>query len=360
VSLGAGENPTRTGSDRERDVLRADSSIDTVTGSVRRAHGPRADRGSKLARFGRLPDFVTRNSALRLIALVLAVGLWVFVNAGQHEAQVPLQVPVSYRRLRPGMVIVNQHPDFVQIQVSGPRTLLSLLDPGRLEVRLDLNDVTPGQVSFRINPEMFTVTRQTSVTSISPSQIVLEVDRIIRRDLPVHLDLIGLAPSGLAVAGIDLKPSTVTVTGPSRDLSRLERIDTEPLDVRGASDQLARTLALLVPGQIKVSDTEVEATVKFAEVMGEREFRTVPVKVRDADHKYRLYTKEVSVTVHGPVRRLSSLSLDGLVYVQARGVQPGMRELPVQVDLPEGMSVLRQTPDRIRLRILGSKVESRG
>ena len=78
---------------------------------------------------------VRRNLGVRAIALLLAIGLWFFVNAGQRGALAPMRVPISYRGLPAGLVIVNQRPDFVQIEVRGPRTLLSLLDPDRMVLR---------------------------------------------------------------------------------------------------------------------------------------------------------------------------------------------------------------------------------
>jgi YbbR domain-containing protein len=310
--------------------------------------------------FADLKNFATRNAGLRAIAIALALGLWLFVNAGQHDEQTSLEVPVNYRRLPSDMVITNQHPDFVRVEVSGPRTLLSLLDPDRLEVRLDLADAAVGQVSFRIMPEMFNVPRETNVTQISPSQIMLDIDRIVTHQIPIYPDLIGSAAAGFTIAGVDLNLTTVTVSGPSRDVSRLQRIDTEPLDVKGLTAPLDRTVLLdLPPGPLKFSATEVEAHVKIDEVMGEREFRTVTLKVRDPDYHYRLYTAGVSVTVHGPARKLPALKLDGMVYVTAKGERPGTYVLPVQVDLPDGFQVVRASPDKVKLRILGSKVDAR-
>lgn len=304
----------------------------------------------------RLAGLLKRNAVLRLFAVIMAIGLWLFVNTGQHEAQTSLEVPVSYRSLPRGLVMVNHHPDFVQLQVFGPRTLLSLLDPGRLELRLDLTGVAPGQASFRISPDMFNVPRQTSVTRISPSQIVLDIDRIATRELPVHLNLTGPVTDGFAIAGIDLKPATVTVSGPARDVSRLEQIESEPLDVKGVTDQVERDVALVIPpGPLRVSAAEVEARVRFEEAMRDREFRTVEVTVRDPAYKYRLYTRLVSLTIRGPVRKLSTLSLAGVVYVDARGAQPGLHELPVQVDLPDGLQVVRRSPNKVKLRILATK-----
>src|SRR5690349_23807567 len=86
---------------------------------------------------------LNKNVALRVLSLAIAVGLWIFVNAGQRSMIDELSVPVSYRRLPAGLVIVNHPPDFAKIQVTGPRTLLSLLDPDRLMVRLDLSGIGP-------------------------------------------------------------------------------------------------------------------------------------------------------------------------------------------------------------------------
>jgi YbbR domain-containing protein len=145
---------------------------------------------------GTLKDDLRRNMGLRSISVLLAVGLWIFVNAGQHGALVTLQVPISYGRLPPGYIIVNTHPDAVKIQVSGPRTLLSLIEPNRLALRLDLTGVGVGQASFKIGPDAFPVPRQTSVASVSPSQIVLDIDRIVTRHVRVHLNIIGKPGTG--------------------------------------------------------------------------------------------------------------------------------------------------------------------
>jgi YbbR domain-containing protein len=308
----------------------------------------------------RLIKFLTRNTALRFIAVALAIGLWLWVNTSEHLAQTSLEVPVAYRGLPHDYMIVNERPDFVKIEVSGPRNLLSILDPGRLELRLDLTGVSPGQASFRITPEMFNVPRLTNVTRISPSQIVLDIDRRVRRELPVHLDITGKVTPGYAIAAVELKPETVTVTGPSRDLARIERIDSEPFDVAGVTDQAEHDVDLVIPpGPIEISATRVDARIKMQEIMGDREFRTVAVKVRDSDYKYRLYTRAVAVTVHGPVRKLSTLNLEGLIYVDAHGATPGVHELPVQADLPDGLQVVRYTPDKVRLRILTSREGAR-
>src|SRR5208283_6137841 len=94
--------------------------------------------------------------------------------------------------------------------------------------------------SYKINPTMFNVPRQTTVTSVSPSEVILDVDRVVQRDVPVHLDLDGKPAAGYEVAGVEAKPSSVMAIGPSRYVNTLAQITTEPVDIRGANADLER------------------------------------------------------------------------------------------------------------------------
>ena len=44
-----------------------------------------------------------------------------------------------------------------------------------------------------------------------------------------------------------------------------------------------------------------------------------------------------------------------MVYVDARGGDPGAHEFPVQVDLPDGMQLVKQSPAHVRVRIYKQK-----
>ncbi|MGH7935361.1 MAG: CdaR family protein [Candidatus Binataceae bacterium] len=308
-----------------------------------------------------LLEHLRRNLGLRLISVLLAIGLWVFVNAGQHGSMASLQVPISYRDLPPGFVIVNPHPDFVKIQVSGPRTLLSLIDPGRLTARLDLTGVGVGQASFKLGPDTFNVPRQTNVTSISPSQIVLDIDKIVTRELPVHLDLAGKVASGYKVASTSLVPPTAEIRGPSREVSRLDNIDTEPCTVSGANSEVSCEVGLVTPGSTMKLDTDaVNAKVTVAPLIADREFHGLPVEVRDSGYKFRIEPRHINLTVRGPAPALAKLDLRGSVYVEANGIAPGNHDVPVQVDLPDGVELVRQSPEKVKLRMYRQKEAGNG
>lgn len=304
-------------------------------------------------------DFIRRmrrNAGLRVISLMIAVGLWLFVNAGQRGAVESLSVPLSYRSIPPGLVIVNHPPDFVKIEVAGPRTLLSLLDPERLTVRLDLASVPTGRSDLKLSPSMFNSPRGTSVTRITPDEVHVDVDRIVMRDLPVHLEVDGQPGSNYEINAIDLKPATISISGPSRYVMALQKIDTEPLELKGESSDVEARLALQSPDpNVHLSVNRVQVRLNIAEVIANREFKGIPVEVRDTDFKFRVSPQKATITLRGPATKLDGLDPKGIVYVDAKGGDPGAHDLPLQVELPDGMQLVKQTPDHVKLRIYREK-----
>jgi YbbR domain-containing protein len=310
------------------------------------------EAGRRRSRVSNLAQALKSNLGLRLISVGLAIGLWIFVNAGQHGSLESIQVPVSYRDLPPGYVIVNPHPDFVRIQVSGPRTLLSLIDPARLTLRLDLTGVGIGQASFKIGPEAFPVPRQTNVTGVLPSQIVLEIDKNVTRDMPVHLVTIGIPGDGYKVASTDVSPAAVGVRGPSREIARIDRVDTEPLSIAGITSDLSTAVSLMAPSNsVRLAGDEVSAKVTLGPIIGQRQFRDLTVAVRDTDFKFRVDPRHVTLELRGPTLTLDKLNLNNAVYVEAGGLEPGSYSLPVQVNLPDDVGLMHQTPAKVRVRV---------
>ncbi|HYL57902.1 MAG TPA: CdaR family protein [Candidatus Acidoferrales bacterium] len=296
------------------------------------------------------------DNSLRILAVLLAVGLWIFVNAGERGAVDELTVPVSYRTLPRGMVIMNHPPDFVKIEVEGTRTILSLLEPEQLALKLDLAGVTPGRSEFKIYPAMFNTKRGATVTRISPDLVTLDVDRLVSREVPVRLALREKVAPGFAVSGIELTPPAVSVTGPSRFVSQLSDVSTDPFDVKGLTTDTEGPVDLAEPNpEVRYSVARVDARVHVTELIADREFRAVEVEVKDPDFKYRVDPKQATLTIRGPAAKLAGLEAKGLAFVDAKGVEPGSHELPLQVTLPDGMQLVRQSPDKVRLRMYREK-----
>lgn len=302
------------------------------------------------------------NLGLRILSLMLAIALWLFVNAGQHSSRASFKVPISYRALPAGFVVVSDKPGFVKVEISGPPTLLSLIQPDRLLLRLDLSGVNVGQAVFKITPEMFNLPRHTTMTRLSPSQLVLDVDRLQTREVPIHLATSGEVGRGYRLGTVELVPSMARVRGPSRMVSKLAYVETEPFDVKGALADVSGTVRLANPGGgvVLLQDAMVQAHVTVKEAIADRQFADVDVEVRDTDYKVVVEPKQVTVSVRGPYFEVNKLDLKGAVYVEAEGIAPGLHYLPVQVSLPGGIELVRALPQQVKVKALREKQAKEG
>jgi YbbR domain-containing protein len=122
--------------------------------------------------------------------------------------------------------------------------------------------------------------------------------------------------------------------------------------VSGLAASTSTIIGLSMPGErLKLDPEQVTAKVSLAPIIADREFRAVAVTVRDSDWRFKVEPAHASVTVRGPAPMLAKLDLSGSVYVEADGMAPGLHRLPVQVTLPEGIELVRQSPAKVRLRM---------
>ena len=89
-------------------------------------------------------------------------------------------------------------------------------------------------------------------------------------------------------------------------------------------------------------------------------FARSDVEVKDSDFKYQVEPKQATLTIRGPAVKLAGLAPKGLAYVDAKDVAPGSHELPLQVTVPDGMQLVRQSPDKVRLRIVPREADHHG
>src|SRR5215470_14206367 len=117
-----------------------------------------------------LRRWILENAALKMVALVLAVTLFILVR-GEKETERAVRVGVAY--LKPSdRLLVTEVPDSIDVWVRGPWTRIKRLDPGDVDpVVIDLTKVPDGDVpiderSIRLPPGL-------RVVSVRPSKITV-------------------------------------------------------------------------------------------------------------------------------------------------------------------------------------------
>ena len=312
---------------------------------------------------GSLRWLVLHNAGLKLLSLVAAIGLWFFVNAGERDTELSLQVPVELRNIPPNVMLVSPRVDFIDLVARGPRTLLSRIQPEQLSMALDLRGVRPGPAVFRIMSDALDLPRGVSVVRLTPSEVTLEFAATMRKRVPVHVAVTGKPPSGLLVTSTKAAPESVEAVGPADQVEPLKSAETLPLDLSDAPPGLIeRDLGLEAPPEyVSFSASLVHAQVLLEEPERTRTIANVPVVVRNSPYHTVLTPAVTQITVRGPRSATELLELaHGAVYIDATGREPGTYEVTPAVDLPADVELVKQEPSSVGLRVLRQKRRADG
>lgn len=288
-----------------------------------------------------------------LVALAIAIGLWLFVNTGERMSERTLRIRLEPVNLPAGLVVTNPVAEHAEVRVSGPGIILSGIDPRRARTDLDLSGVRPGLATYALNPKMFPLPRKVEVIRITPAQVSFQVDRLIRRTVPVRLDREGEVAAGYVVAEIDVEPDKVEVAGPSAKLEGLRGVSTEPFDFAslGPGEVSSRLRLAGLGDLVQLAPAEVVIRVRVEEAPEERTIGQLAVEVRGAGGAWRTVPAEVTAVVRGPAAAVRSLELGrGSVYVDASGLAAlGSHRVRPSVELPEGVALVRLEPAAVTL-----------
>jgi len=214
-----------------------------------------------------LKGFFTKNLSLKLISILLAVILWYFV-VSERSGETTISIPLDFQNIPTSLIIMKNPVESINVRIGGPATLLRGLSPKDVKAIIDLSNAKPGLAEFAIQAEQITLPRGLRVTMISPASIMLRLEGLLSKKLPVEAILIGKPSEGFKIMGVSIDPPVVEIVGAQNELKGLKSISTEEIDISGLNKDSVRKASLNVRElHIKsISREEVRVSIKFATI----------------------------------------------------------------------------------------------
>jgi len=302
-----------------------------------------------IRRFGELlRGIFVHNFLLKVLSVLIACGMWFFVNAAQRDSEAELSIPVRMINQPDRLMLISPRVDEVDLRVSGPRTLLSRIDPTALEVTIDLSRVRPGVTTFRLRSDRLDLPRGVTPIRMTPSELTVEFAPIAAKRVPVELALEGRPAGDLLIAESKVRPDEVEVRGPARLVQDITVAKTVAVDLTDAkAGRMSREVELDVTGAfLTLSTPAVNVELLLQEPVEERKMEALTIVVRNADGDATVVPGSIAFEVRGARSKVRGLELpDGAVFVDAAGLGPGQHELKPQIALPAGIELVRDVPN---------------
>jgi YbbR domain-containing protein len=294
-----------------------------------------------------------RHAGLKIVSVVLAALLWLVVS-GEQTVERALRVPLEFTNLPSQLELVGELPATVDVRVRGSSGTLSRIAAGELAAVLDVREARSGERLFHLTAEDVRAPFGVEVVQVAPASVALTFELSQKKVVPVTGRVEGEPAPGFVVNGVTVEPSTVTVAGPASALSRLDEAITESVSVSGARGPVTENVTIGVADpDVRVPDVQrARVTVLVTAQPEEWTIDGVPVQAKNARGSAQMAPTVVSILVRG-VKQVATAADTSQYHasVDLTGLSPGRHRVPVRVEPPAGVGLLRVNPAELDVTI---------
>ncbi|HEV8148328.1 MAG TPA: CdaR family protein [Bryobacteraceae bacterium] len=207
---------------------------------------------------------ITHNFWWKLASLTLAVFLWYAVE-GEPEQVASRALPVYFEKLAPELLLTAEVPAAVRVEMRGPAGKLAPSSLSDTIIRLDLSPVTaPGERTFTLSSLNLNLPAGVAFLRATPSQLRLNFDRNVTKDVPVEIRLAGAPPAGFHVDSQAVSPAILRIAGPEQHVNRIAMAHTDAIDVTAlTADTTLRVNTFVEDSQVRLESSPI-VTVKLS------------------------------------------------------------------------------------------------
>ncbi|MCM0606091.1 MAG: hypothetical protein KA715_08375 [Xanthomonadaceae bacterium] len=289
----------------------------------------------------------TDNAGTKLVSILIAVILWIVV-LGSRTVEVTKEVPIEIVT-NEDVMVSNELPDRVAFRISGPkafiRTILDRRDP---PIRINLQGAKPGAVTYRLFSDSLRVPIGVKVLSVNPNALVVNLEQMKSKILPVKIETRGVLPEGYKLVSIESVPATVKVRGAKTRIQMVAEIFTLPIDLTDLKQGFQKAIPLdtaRASVELEGQPPEIKADIRPVSA----NFKVKNVTIRVLSHlKYRVREKTVTVLVRSSQEAIKLLDHSRVfAEIDLRDKAKGVYEIKPKVSLPGHIGFVSTQPETI-------------
>ncbi len=207
------------------------------------------------------------NWGIKLISLGLALILW-FNITSKGKLELALTVPLELKNIPAGMAVVGDVPGYLEVRLQGQERLLrDIAADKEVSGSIDLSLAKEGENRVRVSPDDITRPSGIAVTRLSPYEITVRLEPILRKSVRITPALHGVPARGYRVASATANPPRIVIEGPAGVVKPLATLQTMPIDIDGATKTITVEPKLDYAGKpVKLLDKELNVRIVIERV----------------------------------------------------------------------------------------------
>lgn len=166
------------------------------------------------------------NLPARIICLLVACGLWVYVMTDQNPIM-ERNVEVRLQQMNlPNHMMAFNVPDKVMVKVRGTRTKVSDNLENKIVATLNMKTATEGQQTIPVKVSF----PNGDVVQVIPSEVSVYVDTVSEKKVPVVTRIVGAISNDMTIGHSTITPPQVTLRGATHRIDKVNKV-VAPIDV---------------------------------------------------------------------------------------------------------------------------------
>ncbi len=284
----------------------------------------------------------------------MAISLWFYV-LNSEPLEVERRVELVF--ITPTDLAINvEVPKYVKVKMNGSRAFVQNLDLTQEKLVVDLRDYPYDQETFAVtfDSSMVQLPFGVEVLEIAPQQVVLSLEREIRKMVPIRLRTVGEVGKDLKLISREFTPREFMIRGPYHAIKKLTLLNTLPLDLESLDGS----------GELKLKLEPIDARIEIEDLKDITLYYTikpnkanlsidgVEVSLLSTGNNYTLKENKVSVDILVSGDDKDSLSAKDIrVIGDITGLPKGKHLIDLRAELPEGVNLLQINPEKIEVMI---------
>ncbi|MBI2252503.1 MAG: hypothetical protein HYU63_07210 [Armatimonadetes bacterium] len=170
-------------------------------------------------------EFLKRNLNLKILSICLAIFLWIYVKQTQNILSGVTSHAIFWINLetinKPPETIASNLPEKISVTVKGAPKIIENLKNSDFKAYIDLLNKLPGTYPLKIN-----VAPPPGVEIIDkyPNQILIKLERIIKKKFAVLLKLQGKLKQGFGQGDIQIMPADIWISAPETLINGIKEV----------------------------------------------------------------------------------------------------------------------------------------
>jgi YbbR domain-containing protein len=305
-----------------------------------------------------LKNWFLKNIDIKLLSLFLAIILWLYIAGGENPmVENFIDISLTQTNLGEGLVI-KEFPTNVSVGIKGPKNVINNISSYQISGVVDFSEINKEGL-HKLKVEV-AAPKKTQITRIIPSEIKVEVERVLTKEAEVGYSLIGIPEKGYSLADEpQFNPSKVKIIGAQSVLENVKQIICA-IDISGIKEDLNRKIKVKAVDangneikEVKIEPDILEVSISLTRGYPEKQLAVKPRIIGKPAPGYyisQILSNPDEIKIFGNYSKISNLEFLETIPIDVNGITKTL-SVKVPPALDEGLNIVEGETTLIEVTI---------